>query len=156
MSKLICEMRGHRGTIATASSPMDHYMILHGDDYTRPAALSFYIKGRTSSAGWKPGNRMSLISLWYRKIFSWLLMCFLNVNFKKELRSLTLFFLAKRHCSRKILLTSISVLLFSFFTEKKKHKLLKEASLKKLPPIQVFNKSHCRRVRWKPQNFDYV
>lgn len=60
MCNPICGMRGLRGTIATASSPMEYYMILHGNDYNRPAALSFHTEGRASSVGWKPGNRMCL------------------------------------------------------------------------------------------------
>lgn len=58
--KLICEMRELRETIAPVSSPMEYYMILHGNDHNRSAALLFYTKGRTSLVGWMPGNRMWL------------------------------------------------------------------------------------------------
>lgn len=56
MCKLICEMRELRGTIAPVSSPMEYYMILHGNDHKRSAALLCYTKSRTSLAGWMPGK----------------------------------------------------------------------------------------------------
>lgn len=47
-----------QGTVGAVSSLIRYYVILHGNDYNRSAALSDHTEGRTSSAGWMPRNRI--------------------------------------------------------------------------------------------------
>lgn len=78
MCRLICEMRGLLGTIATVPSPMGYYMSLRGNEYNRSAALSSHTKSRTSSTGWNLETGCAETSQWYRKICLWLMVYFPN------------------------------------------------------------------------------